>query len=107
MKKNYLLLLLIFGLTSCDYENQNNTIIDSPKIVKLAIIEPLSGPNALAGQMLLEHLKFVVSLINETNKNVSYEVFEFDNKGSPQDALFALNYVIDMGIRFYNISKVC
>ena len=26
MKKNYLLLLLIFGLISCDYENQNKMI---------------------------------------------------------------------------------
>jgi len=46
MKKNYLLLLLIFSLISCDYENQNNVNKDNPKIVKLAIIEPLSGPNA-------------------------------------------------------------
>ena len=50
--------------------------------------------------MLLEHLKFVVSLMNENNKNITYEVFEFDNKGSPQDALVALNNVIDMGIKF-------
>ncbi len=100
MKKNYLLLLLIFGLISCDYENQNNVNKDNPTIVKLAIIEPLSGPNALAGQMLLEHLKYVVSLINERNKKITYEVVEFDNKGSPQDALIALNNVIDMGIKF-------
>ena len=100
MKKNYLLLLLIFGLISCDYENQNNVNKDNPTIVKLAIIEPLSGPNALAGQMLLEHLKYVVSLLNERNKKITYEVVEFDNKGSPQDALIALNNVIDMGIKF-------
>ena len=100
MKKNYLLLLLIFGLISCDYENHNNLNEDNPKIVKLAIIEPLSGPNALAGQMLLEHLKYVVSLINERNKKITYEVVEFDNKGSPQDALIALNNVIDMGIKY-------
>ena len=100
MKKHYLLLLLFFGLLSCDYENQNNVNKDNSKVVKLAIIEPLSGPNALAGQMLLEHLKYVVSLINEKNKKITYEVVEFDNKGSPQDALVALNNVIDMGIKF-------
>ena len=95
------MLLLIFWLISCDYENQNNNVNkDNPKIVKLAIIEPLSGPNALAGQMLSEHLEYVVSLINERNKNITYEVVEFDNKGSPQDALIALNNVIDMGIKF-------
>ena len=59
MKKTYLLLFIILGLTSCDYENQNTTKIDKHQIVRLAIIEPLSGPNALAGQMLSEHLKFV------------------------------------------------
>ena len=100
MKKTYLLLFTIFSLTSCDYENQNTTKIGKHQIVRLAIIEPLSGPNALAGQMLSEHLKFVVSLINKSNKNITYEVFEFDNKGSPQGALVALNNVIDMGIKF-------
>ena len=70
MKKTYLFLFIIFCLTSCDYESHNATKIDEHQIVRLAIIEPLSGPNALAGQMLSEHLNFVVSSINESKQNI-------------------------------------
>ncbi len=71
--------------------------------IKIAFIDPLSGPFAGVGANQLKHFQFVADLINAqqlAGPGVKLELVSFDNKASPQESLTVLKQVIDQGIRY-------
>jgi branched-chain amino acid transport system substrate-binding protein len=69
--------------------------------VKIAFIDPLSGPFANVGQNQLKSWQFIAEEMNKKNPaGVKFEFVPFDNKGSPQESLNSLKAAIDQGIRF-------
>ena len=70
--------------------------------VKIAFIDPLSGPFANVGQNQLKSWQFVSERFSGTKNpaGVKFEVTGFDNKGSPQESLNSLKAAIDQGFRF-------
>jgi branched-chain amino acid transport system substrate-binding protein len=71
--------------------------------VKIAYIDPMSGPFAGVGANLLKHFQFAVDAVNSqqlAGPGVKFEMVSFDNKASPQETLTVLKQVIDQGIRY-------
>jgi len=70
--------------------------------VKVAYIDPLSGPFANVGEQGLAEFRFTVERINKSGRlgKVKLEVVPFDNKVSPQESLNQLKRVIDQDIRY-------
>ena len=70
--------------------------------VKIAFIDPLSGPFAPVGQNQLKSWQAMADLANQGKwaGEHTIEVVGFDNKGSPQESLTQLKAVIDQGYRF-------
>src|SRR5215471_11319131 len=69
--------------------------------VKLAFMDPLSGPFANVGQNQLKSWQFTADHFNKKNAaGVKFEIVPFDNKGSPQESLNTLKAAIDQGIRY-------
>ncbi len=73
----------------------------SGQTVKIAFIDPLSGPFANVGQNQLKSWQFTAEKFNVKNAaSVKFEFVPFDNKGSPQESLNGLKAAIDQGIRY-------
>ena len=70
--------------------------------VKIAYIDPLSGPFANVGEAGLHHFRAMADEINSKGglNGRPVEVVGFDNKVSPQEALNQLKRVIDGGIQY-------
>jgi branched-chain amino acid transport system substrate-binding protein len=69
--------------------------------VKIAFIDPLSGPFANIGQNQLKSWQFTAEHFNAKNAaGAKFEFVPFDNKGSPQESLNVLKAAIDQGIRY-------
>lgn len=70
--------------------------------VKIAFIDPLSGPFAPIGQNVLKSFQMIAELSNQKNwaGKHTLEVVGFDNKGSPQESLLQLKSAIDQGYRY-------
>jgi branched-chain amino acid transport system substrate-binding protein len=69
--------------------------------VKIAFMDPLSGPFANVGQNQLKSWQFVAERLSSKNPaGVKFEVVGFDNKGSPQESLNTLKAAIDQGFRY-------
>jgi branched-chain amino acid transport system substrate-binding protein len=70
--------------------------------VKIAFIDPLSGPFAPVGQNQLKSFQSIAEMANAGKWAGEHkiEVVGFDNKGSPQESLTQLKAVIDQGYRY-------
>ncbi|WP_371130241.1 branched-chain amino acid ABC transporter substrate-binding protein [Hydrogenophaga sp.] len=70
--------------------------------VKIAFIDPLSGPFAPVGQNQLKSFQTIAELANQQKWAGEHkiEVVGFDNKASPQESLTQLKAVIDQGYRY-------
>ena len=70
--------------------------------IKVAFIDPLSGPFAPVGQGLLRSFQMVAEVGNREKwaPGHTFEVTGFDNKASPQESLTVLKTVIDQGFRY-------
>jgi branched-chain amino acid transport system substrate-binding protein len=70
--------------------------------VKIAFIDPLSGPFAPVGQNQLKSFQLIAEMANQQKWAGEHkiEVVGFDNKGSPQDSLTQLKSAIDQGYRY-------
>src|SRR5438105_6821249 len=70
--------------------------------VKIAHIDPFSGPFANVGQNQLKSWQFVADRFNGAKNpaGVKLEFVAFDGKGLPQDSLNALKSAIDQGFRY-------
>ncbi len=76
----------------------------SAETVKIAYIDPLSGPFAATGTNGLHQYEFAADkLVNEKGGVLDGQMFEivpFDNKISPKESLIQLQVAIDQGIRY-------
>jgi len=70
--------------------------------IKVAFIDPLSGPFAPVGQGLLRSFQMVAEVGNREkwSPGHTFEVTGFDNKASPQESLTVLKTAIDQGFRY-------
>lgn len=86
-------LSLIIGASAAFAEN-----------IKIAFIDPLSGPFASTGTNGLHQFEFAADYMINQNGGVlggtEFEVVGFDNKISPKESLIQLQVAIDQGIRF-------
>ena len=86
-------LSLIIGASAAFAEN-----------IKVAFIDPLSGPFASTGTNGLHQFQFAADYMVNQNGGVlggtNIEIVPFDNKISPKESLIQLQVAIDQGIRF-------
>ena len=69
--------------------------------VRIAFMDPLSGPFANVGQNQLKSWQFAAEHFSgKTPSGAKFEVVGFDNKGSPQESLNTLKAAIDQGFRY-------
>lgn len=71
--------------------------------IRIAYLEPLSGPFANLGEAGLKALRQIAEDGNAEGgllNGQKLEIVAFDSKGSPQEALSALQTAIDQGIRY-------
>jgi branched-chain amino acid transport system substrate-binding protein len=71
--------------------------------VKIAYLDPLSGPFASVGQNILKHFQMSAEAAGAkqlAGPGVKFEIVPFDTKGSPQEALTLLRAITDQGIRY-------
>jgi branched-chain amino acid transport system substrate-binding protein len=71
--------------------------------VRLALIDPLTGPFAYQGNNSMRQIQAGMEEINARGGVLGgrkLELVAFDNKSSPQETLIVLKQVIDQGIRF-------
>ena len=70
--------------------------------VRIAFMDPLSGPFANVGQNQLKSWQFAAEKLSGAKNpaGVKFEVVGFDNKGSPQESLNTLKAAIDQGFRY-------
>ncbi len=71
--------------------------------IKIAYIDPLTGPFANVGEAGLQHFRMIVDRVNASGGVLGgqkLEMVAIDNKGSPQDSLMAFQSAVDQGIRF-------
>jgi len=78
------------------------TFAQNGQVVKIAFIDPLSGPFANVGQNQLKSWQFAAEQLGGAKNpaGVKFEVTGFDNKGSPQESLNSLKAAIDQGYRY-------
>tara|TARA_R110002094_G_scaffold56560_3_gene67605 strand:+ start:65 stop:1309 length:1245 start_codon:yes stop_codon:yes gene_type:complete len=72
--------------------------------IKIAFIDPLSGPFASTGTNGLHQYQFAADYMINQNGGVldgqEFEIVPFDNKISPKESLIQLQVAIDQGIRY-------
>ncbi|HEY8048495.1 MAG TPA: branched-chain amino acid ABC transporter substrate-binding protein [Ramlibacter sp.] len=70
--------------------------------VRIAFMDPLSGPFANVGQNQLKSWQFAAEHFSGKNNpaGVKFEIVGFDNKGSPQESLNTLKAAEDQGFRY-------
>ncbi len=74
--------------------------------IKIAHIDPLSGPFALIGESASRMIQASIDEVNAKGGVLGgsrFELVNFDSKGSPQDAVLILKQIIDADIRFVSI----
>ncbi len=73
--------------------------------VKIAVIDPLSGPFANVGEAMVRHVQLAADAINARGGvlgGAKFEVIAFDSKSNPQEAQNALKQAVDKGVRYIN-----
>ena len=71
--------------------------------VRIAFLDPLSGPFAAVGQNILKQFQVAAEIVNKkqlAGPGVMFEIVPFDNKGSPQESLTLLRAMVDQGIHY-------
>jgi branched-chain amino acid transport system substrate-binding protein len=69
--------------------------------IKIAYIDPLSGPGATIGEVGLKTFQFLVDELNAKGgaSGRKFEVLPFDNKTNPQESLVQVQKAVDAGAR--------
>lgn len=91
-----------FVVASAAVLNMGVALAQSGETVRIAHIDPFSGPFGNVGQNQLKSWQFMAERIsgNKNPAGVKLEVVGFDNKGSPQESLNSLKAAIDQGFRY-------
>ena len=86
------------------------TMVGAPALaaenVKIAHIDPLSGPFALVGESVSRMLQAAIDDVNARGGvlgGAKLTLVDFDSKGSAQDSVLLLKQIIDQRIRFVSI----
>ncbi|MBA1147524.1 branched-chain amino acid ABC transporter substrate-binding protein [Ectothiorhodospiraceae bacterium WFHF3C12] len=79
-----------------------STTVFAQDTIRVAYIDPLSGPFANVGDAGAKHFLYVAEMINENGgiMGKDIEIIPFDNKSSPQESLQILQKVADQGIQY-------
>ena len=72
------------------------------QVVRIAQLEPLSGPFQVQGDVNARTLQAAVDEFNATSKTTKFEVTTFDAKGSAQEALNIFRQATERGIRYFS-----
>lgn len=82
--------------------SMSGAFAQSGETVRIAFIDPLSGPFANVGQNQLKGWQFIADAKSgkANPAGVKFEVVGFDNKASPQESLNSLKAAIDQGFRY-------
>jgi branched-chain amino acid transport system substrate-binding protein len=67
--------------------------------LRIAFIDPLSGPFALTGEIALKRFRQEAARAKR-DQGIAFEIVPFDNKASAQESLTVLQQAIDGGLRF-------
>jgi branched-chain amino acid transport system substrate-binding protein len=96
MKQNKLLVVLSAGLISAGAYAAED--------IKIAVIDPLSGPFANVGEAMVRHVQLAADTINARGGVLGgkFEIIALDSKSNPQEAQNALKLAIDKGVRYIN-----
>lgn len=76
--------------------------------VRIAVIDPLSGPFANVGEAMVRYTQLAADAINARGGVLGgskFEIVALDSKSSPQEAQLALKAAIDQGVRYINQSN--
>src|SRR5690625_3625561 len=70
--------------------------------IKIAYMEPMSGPLANVGDAGLKHFRYKAEQMNKAGGILGkqIEIVAFDNKASPQESLVILRQIADQGIPY-------
>src|SRR6218665_1550396 len=74
-------------------------VAQAGETVKIAVIDPFSGPSANLGLNILHTLQLLAERDAKAGA-VKFEILPFDNKGSGPETLNALKAAVDQGIRY-------
>ena len=71
--------------------------------LKIAFIDPLSGPPGLVGQLAIKHFQLFAEEINAKGGVLGrkIEIVPFDNKGNPQESQIQAQKALDEGINIF------
>ena len=69
--------------------------------VRVAQLEPLSGPFQTQGETNVRTLQAAADEFNARNNDIKFEVAVFDAKGNPQEALNIFRQATERGIRYF------
>ena len=73
------------------------------EVIKIAYIDPLSGPLAETGQLGEQHFRFAIDRVNATHAagpGRTFELVPLDNEVSPEKSLTVLRKAIDDGVHY-------
>src|SRR5690349_12744145 len=73
--------------------------------VKVALIDPLSGPFANVGEAMVRHMQLAIDMVNARGGvlgGTKFELVTFDSKSNPQEAQLALKQAVDQGVHYIN-----
>jgi branched-chain amino acid transport system substrate-binding protein len=72
------------------------------QLIRIAQLEPLSGPFQSQGEANVRTLEAAVEEFNARNRELRFEVTPFDAKGNAQEALNIFRQATDRGIRYFS-----
>jgi branched-chain amino acid transport system substrate-binding protein len=87
----------LFGLLAA------TSLAQADEVIRIAYIDPLSGPLAETGQLGEQHFRFAIDRANAAHAAGPGRVFELvamDNEVSPEKSLTLLRKAVDDGIRY-------
>src|SRR6202045_5206933 len=69
--------------------------------IKIAYIDPLSGPGATVGEVGLKTYQFLADELNAKGgaAGKKFEILPYDNKTNPQESLVQVQKAVDAGAR--------
>ena len=77
--------------------------VHAEEVIRLAFVDPLSGPLASSGQLGLKHYQYAAAEINAAGGVLGgrmIEIVPFDNKANPQETSLVLRRLADEGFGF-------
>lgn len=92
----------LIGISLAVASMMGSALASAQETLKVAFIDPLSGPFADVGELMLSHIRFAIEDINAKGgvlNGVKLDLMTLDNKLSAQESLTALQAAIDAGAR--------